>query len=187
MLVANSAQAAVNRTPHVMGVCNLLELDEEGVAQRQIGAVGDANTYFKTQDEKIDYATAKISVVQQPQHGKLMARNTDGDLTVDLDDDWRQSFYFPDVNYRGNDSLGMRVEGNGYSVELHYFFTVSSAGEGDSLASNSNCKGVRWRISSTVPQILGGRDLFALNSIPFGGYQLKLLDLRLNSTADALL
>jgi predicted chitinase len=134
---ANISQQAAIVREHVLGVCDLVNMTGEG--QADLFPVINVNGgYFNT--AKIDRSTAKISIIQQPKHGRLEPTNSDGD--------WTDSRYLPNDGYLGKDSFILQVEGNGYTVKIHYFLLVT---DDQGVTWNPNCtKGATWKISSTL-------------------------------------
>jgi len=137
-------QAAAGREL-ILGVCDVV--NPSGTGQAELSPVVYANGYFNSPAAKIDYATARISIVQQPKHGHL---------EPDSGGDWRRAKYLPNDDYLGdeplaikNDSFIMKVEGNGYTVKIHYFVAVTD-GVGVTFNPNPVCKGSAWKISSTI-------------------------------------
>ena len=84
---ANSGQR-VSQDGHVLGVCDVVNINEGG--QLNASPVTQANAYFRTHDAKIDFESAKISVIQQPKHGHLEP-NSRGD--------WRFAVYVTNGGY----------------------------------------------------------------------------------------
>jgi hypothetical protein len=129
--IQTSAQSA-----HVMGICNLVNLTKS--PQADIFPLITANGYFITHDATVNPSTAKITILQQPKHGRVEPTNLDGD--------WSATRYLPNVGYLGNDSVIIQVEGKGYKVELHYFLAVTEDA-GQTYNPDSVCKGSWWIIS----------------------------------------
>ena len=100
----NSAQQTTAAREHILGICELVNLT--GTGQAELSPVVYANGYFRTSTAKIDYATAKVRIIQQPKHGRIEP--------IGLDDDWRDIRYLPIAGYIGNDSVVLLVDGNGY-------------------------------------------------------------------------
>ena len=132
---------------HILGICQIVKVGPYGSGQGDASPVVNANAYFNVPNAKIDYATAKISILQKPKHGRLEPTNSDGD--------WRDTRYVPNEDYLGNDSFGLQVEGNGQKVNLRYFMYVTD-GAGESMFENKACKGVTWKISQITPDTLIG-------------------------------
>jgi hypothetical protein len=73
----DSNQQTVARNEHVLGICELLNLNHDD--QVDASPVVNANAYFavaandypKPHTAKIDKATAKVKVLQAPKHGYL--------------------------------------------------------------------------------------------------------------------
>jgi len=189
VMQANAAQS-VKDSSHIFGVCSLVRLDAEGEGHTIVAPIGAANSYFAVQklDPRVthdangwDMEGVTVQVIQPPQHGKLMTiRN--GGVTSDITEavDWISTEYYPDKDYQGNDSLILQVEGNGHTVQMHYFFRIGSEGDTSSISDNPACKNVRWIISSSGSDFGNINNLFLLNGIPFNGYQLKQVDISLN-------
>ena len=138
VMMVRANQQSVARVPHILGICDVANLTESG----QVAAypVVKANGYFKIAAAKIDYATAKVIVLQQPKHGRLEPISDNGD--------WRDPRYLPNDGYLGKDYFVLQVEGSGHKVQLRYFLAIS----GDpAVKSNPDpiCKTFSWKISST--------------------------------------
>jgi hypothetical protein len=132
---------------HILGVCQVAQLDDEGYGQDELYPVTYVWQYFNSNFHKqIDEQAPSVHVIQPPQHGKLMVLNSDREWTDDADGDWKNPTYFPERGYFGNDSLVLRVEGTDYSIDLHYFLRVAG-GDGNTIFDNSNCKTYTWVIS----------------------------------------
>jgi hypothetical protein len=124
--------------PNVGAVCDLINLTKE--EKIFLFPIINANKYFSPSIEKIDYSTAKVTVIKQPKHGVL--------IPVGLDDDWNEIQYQPNKSFTGKETLTLLVEGNGYVVKLHYFLTVTN----DRGITAPPCKRFNWKISSNLPE-----------------------------------
>ncbi len=129
---ANASQQTSINSSHTVGVCDIVNLT--GTGQAELVPVVNANAFFNT--KKIDYATAKITVIQQPKHGRLEPISSDGD--------WRDPRYLPNDGYLGKDSFILQVEGSGYTFKIHYFLLVT---DDPGVEANPNCKTFWWKIS----------------------------------------
>ena len=131
---ANSKQQATKQE-HILGVCKLVEVLKSGQIDLMPAII--ANDYFSTDAiyiRKIDYASAKVSIIQGPKHGTLESYQ---------EGDWRDVNYFPnkDAPDLTRDNFILQVEGSGYKIKLHYFVMVTQA-SGDSALDNPDCKDV---------------------------------------------
>ncbi len=140
--MAGESVAAENSAPltrnvathqHTLGICQVV-----GSGKMGLSPVVLANSYFKMDGNSVDfinYATAKVTIIQQPVHGSLWP---------DSRDDWRGASYVAPDDYLGNDSFVLEVEGSGYKVKLRYFMDVTDIVGG---VSNPNpvCKGEHGR------------------------------------------
>lgn len=145
VVVIAQAGAAQMQRPSALGVCGVVNVDPTGTGQGDMEPVLYANSYYfkirNVADNKIDDATAKVSMVTLPKHGRVEPVMKGGDL--------RDPRYLPDDGFLGNDSFVLQVEGGGYVVQLHYFFYVTN----DSSASANPeraCKGNVWKIKNGV-------------------------------------
>jgi hypothetical protein len=135
---ANTDQKPAMQREHELGVCELV--DTAGTGQVDLVPMVKVNSYYFS-DAKIDIYTAKITILQQPKHGKLVPDSTG---------EWGGSKYRPNDGYLGNDSFIMQVEGNGYTVKLKYFVAVAVDNTKEAFNLNTACKGYWWKISSTL-------------------------------------
>ena len=138
VMMVRANQPTVARRPHVLGICDVVNLTDTG--QALAAPVVKANGYFSTAVAKIDYATAKVTVLQRPKHGRLEPVSSDGD--------WRDPRYLPNDGYLGKDYFVLQVEGGGHKVQLRYFLAVSAD---RTVKSNPDpvCKAFSWKISTT--------------------------------------
>jgi len=143
VIIAAKAKPGIQRE-RVLGVCGLVEL--YGSGQAELNPVLRANDYFltdkpysKVYEPEITEGLAKISVLQQPKHGKVEPSRSELQLN--------HSRYVPTKGYEGTDSAILQVEGNGHKIKLKYFFMITS-GAGESALDNKDCKGLTWKISS---------------------------------------
>ena len=144
VIVAAKAKPNTQRE-RVLGVCGLVEL--YGSGQAELNPVLRANDYFLTDKPypkssyraEIADGLAKITILQQPTHGKVEPTSPGLQLN--------RSRYVPNEGYEGTDSAILQVEGNGHKIKLKYFFKVTS-GAGESALDNKACKGLFWKISS---------------------------------------
>ena len=137
---ANATQQIAAQRENVLGVCDVVY---SGQADLIPGI--SASNYFKINGVSTNFldfvSTAKVSVVKQPAHGSL---------DPDSRGDWRGAKYLPSDDYLGEDSFILEVQGNGYTVRLHYFMFVTNMVRG---VTNPNpvCKGEQarsyWKIS----------------------------------------
>ena len=168
---ADSNQQAATKHEHILGICDFINVFTLSGGEAELFPTIRANSYFKlngNNKDVIDFGKSKISIIQQPKHGRLETLLPDGD--------WESSQYHSNDGYQGHDSFVMQVEGNGYKVELHYFVFI-----GDGASSNPNpvCKGDRgqsyWKISTTPnvdPTVI---DLDStITSLTDGAYSLTL-------------
>lgn len=72
------------------------------------------------------------------------------------------------------------VEGNGHSVQLHYFFRMYDKGASDSIFENPECKSNYWIIASNDSGFQNTDNPFSLNGTSFSEYRLKNVDVSLN-------
>jgi len=153
---AESNQQTVTKHELILGICELLNLDSNN-NQVDASPIVYANAYFavaandypKAHTAKINYVTAKVKVLQQPEHGYLEPTMQDGD--------WRDTRYIPSEGYMGNDFFELQVEGNGYAVKLNYFVSVTNQFE---YKVNEACLGKSelWKISTApnaAPTVMG--------------------------------
>jgi hypothetical protein len=136
---ANYNQQVAAKRGHVLGVCDLVNTGS-GSGQAELAPTLEANYYFNSPIAKINPGTAKVTILQQPKHGRL--ENDSGS-------NWWYSRYLPNEGYLGNDSFVMQVEGNGYTVKIHYFMYVTDD-MGATIFENKACKGDDWKISTTL-------------------------------------
>ena len=138
MLVqTNSALQVATKKEKILGVCTLVKVGKYGTNQGNIFPALDANIYLHTSNEKIDFYTAKINIIKQPKHGRLVPES---------DGNWITARYLPNTDYLGNDSFVMQVVGNGYKVNLHYFMYVTNSA-GETIFENKACKNIYWKIT----------------------------------------
>ena len=142
VLIAKADVTQAQRT-HVLGVCELAKVNIEAPGSGFVGLspVLYANAYYfnvkNSKNDKIDIATAKVSILKSPKHGRL-----ESNANVDP----QHPTYIPAKGYEGNDAFVLQVEGNGETVQLRYFVYVSEDA-GAEMFSNKNCKGIAWKIS----------------------------------------
>lgn len=139
------AGAAQVQQPNALGVCGIVNVGPTGTGQGDIFPVIYANSYYfkatSAKDKKINGATAKVTMIRPPKHGTV--------APVMEDDDLRNPRYLPHDGFLGNDSFALQVEGNGYIVELHYFFYVTND-DGVFANPSKTCKGDTWKISTNL-------------------------------------
>jgi hypothetical protein len=136
---ANTSQQTATQREHIFGLCELTNIyDYNGHPQVEASPVIYANAYFNTHDAKINPDTAKITVLQQPRHGHL---------EPDSEGKWEFAKYFSNEGYVGYDTFIVQVEGNGYTIKLHYFVAITND-IGVTTNPNPVCKGPAWVISN---------------------------------------
>lgn len=125
--------------PHVLGVCDVVNLTKE--EKIDLYPHEKAVQYFKGPTEQIDYSTAKITVVKQPRHGKLIPSGS-------VENEWDQVQYQPNQGYLGKEEIVLQVEGNEHVVRVHYFLAVTDDRD---VTFNPSCTAFTWKISSSLP------------------------------------
>lgn len=169
---ADSKKSTRAKSPHVFGICQLVEMDDNGDGNTSLNPVNDANAYFQSQNSDarvtrdsggFDLEGLNIRVIQSPQHGKMMVFKRGG-LTSDIvnTEELSDADYYPNSRYYGNDSLIMQVDGNGRRVELRYYFRMVDKGSDGSIFQNPACKDYFWIISSSYSSSRDSRSLFSL-------------------------
>lgn len=159
---ANIGQPNAAKREHKIGVCGVV--NPGGTGHVGLSLLTVANSYLKGSVEKINRATANITVIKQPKQGRL---------EPDSDGNWAYAKYLPDAGYLGDDllaikqdSFAIKVEGNGYAVTIYYFMAVTD-GVGVRLNPDPVCKGDKgrgyWKISSTL-DAYGSSTITAIDS-----------------------
>lgn len=182
--------------PHAWVVCQLVKLDDQGDGDESLyNPLVEAESYFKERDKKqIDAGSAAVRVIRKPQHGEVRLWTYD-----DLDtarDFVSKGFggpnYSPEHGFTGNDSLVLRVEGAGYSVDVHYFLRVieSQATTGDEMFQNPDCQGTTWTIAGIPlqePNTVGSNTLanYFLNDVSVSMSITNRTDRMLGNTVDS--
>ncbi|HVY22882.1 MAG TPA: hypothetical protein VG962_05970, partial [Steroidobacteraceae bacterium] len=188
MLVQTDAAKSVITSPHILGICNLVQMEDDGssVSGATILPITYANAYLEQShiDARIstDPSDQKVTVrvVQAPKHGKLMVMDSDVEWAQYAGGRLDDGTYFPDTDYLGNDSMVLVVEGGGQTVELHYFFRMDGKRDGGSILDNKNCKSYSWIISSIQPKMIDAQNGDLLSNASLGGYLLKQVNVSLN-------
>lgn len=165
---------ATGNKSYAIGVCYVVE---PGMEHSDVGPITWARQALSYHNDPIkdrfSLEDATVSLIQPPKHGKLAVLDESDEWTTNIKD-WSSTEYLPDDGYKGSDSIIMEVDGSGYTVQVHYFFSV-----GEYTNTNPDCKNKElgiWSISSTFPQVSSADDLFVLNSLQYNGYRLKQLD-----------
>ncbi|MES1191389.1 MAG: hypothetical protein ABUS47_09950 [Steroidobacter sp.] len=154
-IAANQSSADA---PHIMGVCELVELDDQGNADHSLQnpvTLAEEYFYFTKQPKVVNGTVNGVRVIKKPRHG-VVSLWTHDDLYTPREvvkEGFAGANYFAVNGYTGNDSLILEVKGKDYGVQLHYFLRVSwRVPNYDEMFMNRDCKGTTWIISATLRQ-----------------------------------
>ncbi|RZI86509.1 MAG: hypothetical protein EOP38_00995 [Rubrivivax sp.] len=134
-----SASALAKATPHVLGVCAMVNVLMSG--QADLSPVINANTYFHfgrsshaADVEPMDVNTAEVKIIRRPKHGSLEGNPL-----------WAYARYLPNDGYRGRDAVVLRVQDKGQTVEIRYHIMVVED-MGAKPSDDARCKSDIWKI-----------------------------------------
>lgn len=162
IVVAQASQAKPRTTSvdRSMGVCQLIEniAGSEPTAKNTISPSSSVWIYFQRLEHQgiseADFKTAKVTLLQGPEHGELEDLGTSVlRHGVMVDTGIRSYAYRAKPDYYGPDHATLLVEIGGYKVKVLYFFKVlPGVGGGSDSGGPYNDKslcpnGEYWRIS----------------------------------------
>lgn len=151
VVIATSTQAEKENggADRIIGICHLAEnpTDRPPSIVNFIEPISQVWAYLqkyegRTVDIRVDLETAKVSVLQAPEHGTLKGEGN------------RDYRYVPWSDYTGTDRATLLVGIGGLKVKVVYFFrvlnhVVPGSEEYDPYEDKKNCpNGYQWRISS---------------------------------------
>lgn len=148
---ATQAQQGSSKVNRTVGVCRALSNPAStttATTQYTLTPAGDVANYFYGLENRTLTGPSTVTVLEQPQHGKLEDLGTVAfnELRHSVRDTGARSYnYIPASGYHGKDHATVQVNIGDYTVKTEYVFQVATDGNKNKEAL---CPKTYWKVSS---------------------------------------